>query len=169
MPQGSGAPMTTLELYLSIAVVALLAFGGWSLWERHQGAQQCINADTAKATQAVVADASKEATQTVADAKEDQTHEEAIVAPIAPAPAYGVQSAPISPGRCPVSKAGSTPSKGSGTPDVRDSGAPGVVPPDWNAFISASVLRARNADAEIRDRDVLLQNLQALCTPKDAQ
>jgi hypothetical protein len=156
--------VTTLEKYLAISVAALLLFLGWSLYERHAGAQQCVNTDTVKGTAAEVKNAGSEATQTIANATEDQAREQNLSAALPPAPTFGVQPSPLAPVGCPVSKARSAPAKGESAPDVRAAGTPGMVQPDWNAFVSASVQRAHDADAEITDRDVLLKNLQTLCS-----
>ncbi len=159
--------MTKLEIGLACAVVLLVLLGIGDLVARRQGAQACVTGDTQQSAKADVSNAHAEATQTVADATEDRNRDNALAAPIAATPTFGVQPPPVAPGACPVSKARAAPGPSQPGPDVRAASPPGVVRRDWNSFVRADVQRAHDADVEIADRDKLLTTLQTLCTPKE--
>lgn len=159
---------TKLEVGLALAVVVLVLLGIGDLAARHRGAQACVNADTTLANKAVATNVTAQATQHIANAAEDQTRDNTLAMPVAPTPTVpvGLQPSPVAP-RCnalPAARAAPGPSAPG--PDIRAAEPAVLVLEDADPFIRSDVQRARDADAEIRDRDQLLENLQAVCTAR---
>jgi len=155
--------ITKFEIGLALAVIVFLALTGGYFYAKHEGAQQCIKNDTAVATQAEVKNAHTEAAGTIAQAAEDHAHDEALAAPIAPAPALRMQPHALAPGRCPVPGAGAAPGASDAATDIRTAGETSLVLENADPFIADDVQRARDADVEIRDRDELLRQRDAVC------
>jgi hypothetical protein len=159
---------TRLELGLAIAVFALLSLVGYGLYERHQGAVGCVNADAKLSSKAVAVNTTAEATQHIANAAEEENRAQALTAPIAPTPRVPPRLRPpaLAPRCNPVPEPGPAPAPSAPGPDVRAAGEASLVLEDADTFVRSDVQRARAADIEVRDRDKLLQDLQALCTAR---
>jgi|SRR5579863_3308160 len=155
--------MTKLEIILALVVAVLLLAGGGYLYAHHQGAQQCVQADQAVGAKAEVKNAHVEAAGSIAGAAEDAAREKALTVPVAPAPTVGMQPHAIAPRRCPVPGAGAAPGASDAATDIRTAGETSLVLENADPFIAADVQRARDADVEIRDRDELLRQRDAVC------
>ncbi len=150
--------LSRLELTLIGIVGLLLAFGGYTLYERHKGAQGCVQADVLLAAQQQVKDAQAQARSAIAQSKEDQARANALSLELAATPR--VQPVAFPSRGCPVSKAAATPAARDGGAAVREPDAEVVVRDDWDAAIRSSVLIAHQCDIELKDRNELLKERQ---------